>query len=320
MLGIGPRAASKTGSPFALSEAAKGRRVWPFGVPRRPAWWWIGIYAAVNVPLIVWTLYVNLVVHPIPPDWWIFSALPDRLRDGNLYAVDGYFRWSPVAAWVVAAIVPIGLAGWVALHAAVLVLVRDTRMVLLILLSWGFWMDVSTGNLFALVFIAGLLALRGSRVATVTYFALCLLMPRPIQLPLLAWLLWDRPAMRLPFVGVALVHTALVMLSGYGDDWIAVLISTSSSESSLPFPLNSAPSAFVGPALWLVAAAPLAVWLFVRGRVGWASLLLSPYWLAQYWMMPLLELAGRSTSGQVTDPDSRAAPVPGSPSATHVRR
>lgn len=305
MLGLGPQAASKTGSPSAPSEAANGSRVWPFSLPRRPAWWWIGIYAAVNVPLIVWTLYVNLFVHPIPPDWWILSSIPDRLREGDLYAAEGYFRWSPVGAWAVAAIVPIGLTGWVALHAAALLFVRDARMILLILLSWGFWMDVSTGNLFTLVFIAGLLALRGSAIATVAYFALSLVMPRPIQLPLLAWLLWKRPAMRLPFVGVTLVHTALVMLSGYGEDWIAVLISTSPSESSLPFPINTAPSAFVGPVVWLVVAVPLAAWLFARGRVGWASLALSPYWLAQYWMMPLLDLADRAVSKQrsaIADP------------------
>ena len=274
-------------------------------MPRRPAWWWIGIYAAANVPLIVWTLYVNFFVHQMPPDWWILSSIPDRLGDGTLYAADGYFRWSPVAAWALAAIVPIGLAGWVALHAAALFLVRDARMVLLILLSWGFWMDVSTGNLFTFVFVAGLLALRGSTAATVTYFALCLLMPRPVQLPLLAWLLWQRPAMRLPFVGVALAHAALVVLSGYGVDWIAVLLSTSSSESSLPFPINSAPSAVIGPALWLVAAVPLGAWLFLRGRVGWASLLLSPYWLAQYWMMPLLELARQPASRLPATPDAR---------------
>jgi hypothetical protein len=183
-------------------------------------------------------------------------------------------------------------------------------MILLILLSWGFWMDISTGNLFTLVFVAGLLALRGSAVATIGYFALCMLMPRPIQLPLLAWLLWKRPTMRLPFIGVALAHTALVLLSGYGDDWIAVLISTSSSESNLPFPLNSAPSAIIGPAIWLVAAVSVAAWLFVRGRVGWASLLLSPYWLAQYWMMPLLELARHPANTQLADPHVPRAAVP----------
>lgn len=309
MLGVRPQAQSTTGSPSAPSASRRDRRVRPFSVPRRPAWWWIGIYAAANVPLIVWTLYVNLFVHEMPPDWWILSAIPDRLRDGTLYAADGSFRWSPVAAWALAAIVPIGLAGWVALHAAALFLVRDARMVLLVLLSWGFWMDVSTGNLFTLVFVTGFVALRGSSAATITYFALCLLMPRPVQLPLLAWLLWTRPSMRLPFVGVALAHTALVALSGYGDDWIAVLLSTSSSESSLPFPINSAPSAIIGPAIWLVAAVPLSAWLFVRGRVGWASLLLSPYWLAQYWMMPLLELAGQRASRQQATPDGGHTPA-----------
>lgn len=300
MLGVRPQAASTTGIPPVTSAASRGRRVWPFRVPHRPPWWWIGIYAAANVPLIVWTLYINLFVHDMPPDWWILSAIPDRLRD---------FRWSPVAAWALAAIVPIGLAGWIALHGAALLLVRDARMVLLILLSWGFWMDASTGNLFVVVFVAALLALRGNTVATVSYFALCLLMPRPVQLPLLAWLLWKRPAVRLPFIAVAIAHTALVVLSGYGDDWMAVLLSTTSSESSLPFPINSAPSAIIGPALWLIAGVPLAAWLLMRGRVGWASLALSPYWLAQYWLMPLLDLAGRpAASEQQAARDDRLRP------------
>ncbi len=292
---LGARAESTSAlrrKSIALHQRARDR-VERVRLPERPAWWWIGIYAAVNLPLIGWTLYVNLVLHQIPPDWWIFSALPDQLRDGTLYAPGSYFRWSPVAAWILAAIVPIGLIGWVTLHGAVLLFVRDVRMLVLVLLSWAFWMDVSIGNLFTVVFVAALLAFRGSTPATLVYFALCLLIPRPIQLPLLAWLLWSRPAMRLPFVGIAVVHTALVLISGYGGDWVSVLLSTTSSESLLPFPINSAPSAIIGPALWSLVGVPLAAWLFVRGRVGWASIAISPYWLAQYWLMPLLELDRR---------------------------
>jgi hypothetical protein len=42
---------------------------------------------------------------------------------------------------------------------------------------------------------------------------------------------------------------------------------------------------------WLVVGIPLAAWLTVRGRVGWAALAASPDWLPYYLLMPILELA-----------------------------
>jgi len=49
------------------------------------------------------------------------------------------------------------------------------------------------------------------------------------------------------------------------------------------------PPAWLGSA-WLLIGVPLGAWLTWRGRVGWAGLAISPYWLMPYYLMLLLEL------------------------------
>ena len=41
---------------------------------------------------------------------------------------------------------------------------------------------------------------------------------------------------------------------------------------------------------WLLIGVPLATWLTVKGRPGFASLAASPYWLPYYLLFLLLEL------------------------------
>lgn len=243
----------------------------------------IALYIGVNVGLLLWA-----PERPGPhnADWQVFLSL----RDVAPYeiTVPGPFRYSPVAAWLFAAVTYLGYWPWLALHVGALWLLRFSPLLLiLVLASWGFWLDAMMGNAFALVFVAGLLALRGSRGWALVYIALLCLMPRPVQIPVALWLLWKMPTVRLPALGVVAVHGILTVLSGDGLEWGEVLLSTASGSMGY----NLSPSAIVS-SVWLVVGIPLAAWLTWRGQVGWASAAISPYLLPMYWLMPLLDLRG----------------------------
>lgn len=285
-----------------LSRAIAPVRSLATALSRVPTPWVVAVYAVVNLPLIGYAAFINLAVAPDPHDWAIFAEVPQRLAEGTLYAAPAgapQFRWSPVAAWLLTAILPIGYVAWTILHFWALALLRHGLLVGVVLLSYGFWMDLTAGNAFVFVFVAAVLAWRGSLAASLVYAAFFVLMPRPVQLPLLLWLLWNQPALRMPFAGMFVLHGVAVLLSGYGEAWLAVLLRTSTTESAMPALLNLGPSVLIGPEAWLVIGMPLAALLAWRGQLGWASLALSPYWLAQYLLMPLLHLAG-PRSGRLT--------------------
>jgi hypothetical protein len=247
---------------------------------------WRVVYVLLNAPLIGFAVLYNLGPAG-SPDFEIWRQLPDRLRDGTLY--DGLFRWSPVAAYPMALVGIAGPVAWAGLHVAALALLRDWRLALLVVASWGFWTDLTAGNAFTFILVAAVLAWRGSRAWSLVYLGLLLLIPRPIQIPLALWLLWQRPDLRLPFAAIFTVHALAVLISGYGPDWIYRLVATGGPEMGLPFPLNSAPSAFIGW-WWMLIGLPLGAWLLWKGRPGWAGLAVSPYWLPYYLLMPLLEI------------------------------
>lgn len=242
--------------------------------------WIAGIYFAINVALM-------LVSYPLDggPDWDLWSALPDSIARGAMYdtGTEARFVWSPVAGWFMS-LVPtvIGYWPWYALHIAVIFLMRDWRLIAITLATAGIWIDAAMGNTFTFIFVAGVLAYRGSRPAALVYLALLLLIPRPLQLPLAAWLLWKMPEVRLPFVGIALVHTVAVLASGYAFDWVASLSAQQANG-------NFGPTALFG-AWWFVVGIPLAIWLTLNGRAGFAGLAASPYLLGVYWLMPALEI------------------------------
>ena len=217
-------------------------------------------------------------------DWDTWHALPAALANGTLYELETElpFPYSPLFAPVMAGIGIIGLIPWTAISCAALTLLRDRRLIVLVLVSIGFWTNVAGGNTFTFVLVSGALALAGSRRAAIVFLVLTMLMPRPLQLPIAAVLLWRMPNIRLPVAAIFVVHGVVVLFSGYADDWIAAVV-----EQTFP-PWNLGPSRWIG-LLWLPVGAVLGVVLFWRRRPGWAGLAFSSYWVPHYLLMPLAE-------------------------------
>lgn len=223
-------------------------------------------------------------------DWVQFVEASRRVSGEGLYEQtwDYGWRYSPVAAYLFGALAIMGTAAWRLLHLAAAVAMPRLLLSVVTLVSWPLWYDIETGNTLVFFLLAGAWALRGSNVATGAYLAGVLLVPRPLMLPLAVWLLWKRPGWRLPFVGLFVVHGVAVLATGWGDEWIAELLVTADVISTSS--TNVGPSRFIGLA-WMVIGVPLAAFLTWRGRVGWASLAISPYLLPYYLLMGLLELA-----------------------------
>lgn len=251
----------------------------------------VAIYVGVNLGLSAYSLSQGV---PLADDWALWSAIPAALAEGRLYATDTVLPmvWSPVMGWVMSAVVlSLGFWPWAVLHVAVVGLLRDPLLIVLTLVSWAFWMDVASANTYIFVFVSGALAVGGSRLASLAYLLLCLLMPRPVQLPLAMWLLLKQPDLRLPFVFLAAVHAATVLLSGYAADWVGAMASYAAN------PVDIGPGHWIG-AWWLLLGVPMAAVLLTKGHHGWAGLALSPYLLPQYLLMPLVELGHRTAKGE----------------------
>lgn len=261
-------------------------------------------------PIWVGLLALNfiLVIRIITwPDWWSGGDVRTwaEVDLSNPYALSptGWmpYRYSPVAAWILQPLaLAVGPTGFVVGHFAVL-LVLPRKLGLIVAVSVPFWFDLLWGNVFTLVFVAAYWAMRGNRLGTLAFLALTLLMPRPVQGPLLLWLLWQQPWARLPFVALMLGHAVLVLASGLAPEWLGVLTSTSGDEANLGS--NLGPTRLFGTA-WLVVGIPLALYLF-RTRPGLAGLVLAPYVLGQYWLLALVDTnSPASPSPSVEDPGS----------------
>jgi hypothetical protein len=197
------------------------------------------------------------------------------------------FVWSPVAAWIAVPLLALPSWGWVGLHLIALLGFRDLRVAALGLIAWPFWQDAGLGNVLTFVVLAAWWAIRGNRVAIVAYVLLCVLMPRPLMMPVLAWLLWRRPMTRPVLLGALLVQAILLLLIGHWAEWATVLLALPGAEMTNPYVIG--PSRVLGWT-WLVIGIPVAVLLLFRRRLGLASLAASPYWLPYYLLYLALEL------------------------------
>jgi hypothetical protein len=232
-------------------------------------------------------------------DWQIFVEAGRRVLEGGLYDWNGFYtyRYSPLLAYVFAAITPIGLIGWGAAHVVVLLAMPTRLLAVITVLLWPFWSDLYNGNTMTFVVVAAATALTGSRIGTGAFLAMAILMPRPLVLPLVTWIMWKRPEWRVPFlVGFAL-HSALVLALGFGPAWLTALSRATEGTAVADF----GPAAFIG-AWWLPIGLALAAVLTWWGRLGVASLAASPYWLPQYLLMLLLDLVSRENVRRLRDP------------------
>jgi len=285
---------------IGLAEVSRAlARRWPLAVPefspatrnrlKFAAWAAVGIWSAYGILEVV--------------RFWHFSgggadwANLAGATHGNPYDTLG-FRWSPIAAWLLALIVPFGLPLWQISHFVVLALLRPRWMALAVLAWWPFWHDVMNGNVLTFVFVAAWLAITGSRPATLAFYTLVVLMPRPLMLPVTAWLLWNERWSRRWFIAIVAAHLGLVLASGLGGDWLHRLLETSAAEVHHPW--NWLPSRWIGLA-WIPVGLACAAWLTRRGRLGFASVLASPYLFPDYLLLVLLELAPRQTPSAIAN-------------------
>jgi uncharacterized membrane protein len=300
--------ATRAGPVRDTVERARSIRRPPF---QRPPFWLAALAIVVLIPnLAAATATIRtLLTSGFAFDWTNYVRATQHLFDGTLYDFAGpyTFRWSPVAAWLLTFIVPLGLAAWRAAHFVALLFLRDWRLIGLALISYPFWFDVETGNILVFVAVLAVCAYRGSRIATGLFLLLFVLVPRPLMVPLTLWLLWGRANWRWPFVAAVAVHAAILAATGWLGPWMATLVGSSSEVHAS---LNLAPSGAIG-FWWVPVTLLLAAWFTVKGRLGLASVAASPYWLPYYFLMLLLEFV---------HPAPQATPVTSPPLAPERAR
>jgi hypothetical protein len=260
-------------------------------------------WALLNALPVALTVHANWFGEYPLPDWYNYELNAQRLLAGeSIYQREAWpFLYSPVMAALMVPVVALGYPLFALAHFAVLALVRKWWLVVAV--SWPFWTDVAAGNVFTFVVVLAVCALRGERWAQYGYLAACLLMPRPVQLPVLLYLLWHEPRLRWPFAAMTIVHGILVL--PWLAEWWGVLTWIGGHESGMPW--NYGPSRLVGTA-WLVVGVPLAGFLLWKHKPGLAGLALSPYWLPYYLLMGLLG-AEQSRAESQRSRSARESPV-----------
>jgi hypothetical protein len=246
------------------------------------------VIVILNMAFVVWVVMTET---PKATDWEIMERAAALAGSPDLYETRGAFSgaftfvWSPVAAYALQVVVPLGVWAWRVILVGGALAMPTWRLRLLMLVSWPFWTDWANGNLLTLIFLTAVYAWRGSRIGTLAFFAFALLIPRPLLAPMGLWILWKRPEWRWPFAGMFVVNALLVLSTGLGSDWIRTLLQIGPQLIDAGY--NFGPSRVIGD-WWLVIGLPLGVWLFWRGRVGWAGLAISPYVWAYYlfWLLP----------------------------------
>jgi hypothetical protein len=265
---------------------------------------------ALTSPLAVY--WWNLVAAgSVAFDWRIFVEAGERIWAGSpdLYEVNDLysFRHSPVFALAMPAIAWIGTIGVRLATVAAALALPTWPMRILALASWPFAMDLQHGALIMMLVCVAAWALRGSRVAGRAFIALALLSPRPLMLPIAAYLLWRQPSLRLAALLIAVVSVVGVVATGYADDWVGMLLRSGLDMYNTP--LNLSPSRFIGSA-WLPIGALLAAVLTWRGHPGFAALAINPYVLPHYLLFALLELSKGAQSKAGALRTSGRAPQP----------
>jgi hypothetical protein len=295
---------------FVLACQASREEQMARALPRPPAIQWrhVALLCAV-IPSVAWSsgLIVAIIHTGEPFDWWTLRQAAERVGTDALYqwsSAEGYdyaYRYSPLLAWLMGPIAALGLEVWRLLHLAALA-VLPWRIAAIALLAWPFWEDVWSGNVMTFAAVSGSLALRGNRWGAGGFLVLALLVPRPLMLPMIAWIWWRHPRWRLAGVAIVAIVGAATLASGQAGEWVA---SASQGADAIGYSMNLSPSRFFGPG-WLVVGVPLGAWLTLRGHLGFAALAVSPYVLPYYLLTLLWEVrpGELAAATAATSPDS----------------
>lgn len=260
----------------------------------------VGWHNAVGLEwLLRWALFYGFVNN----DWSLFVGLDPA----QPYVTPG-FHWMVPAAWLwVYVVQPLGFGAWSVLHLAALLTIRRPLVIVAALVTVPFWQDVVSGNMVTFAFVAAWHALHGSRTGIVAFCVITALVPRPLMIPVLAWLLWRSGPARYAF-GVSLTVVGVMTLA---TGQLGPLLGNFLDTPQMGADFNLAPSLQVGWA-WVAVAWPLAAFAWWRGRLGFASVLASPYWIGYYLLFALLELR------QPVRPQAEPAPVRSVPAEPHA--
>lgn len=245
-------------------------------------WRWVAVRTAIVAFVAVNAILTidRAITVPIGADF-------DRLARATMFANpydEPYYVWSPVAVYLLELLIPLGLHGWAVLHALALVPL-GWPLVGIVAVSHPLWEELLTGHVMLFIAVAAFTGVRGNRIGALLFFAMAALMPRPIMLPVLAWLLWKQPWSRWPFVTIMAAHGGLVLWTGLADEWIARMMDL---PDGMAHPGNPLPSHWIGY-WWVPIGWTLAAWLTLRGRLGLASLMASPYLYPGYFLMLVLD-------------------------------
>jgi len=230
------------------------------------------------------------IVTPYSIDFEIFAGASQLVWAGadpySLEACRGCaYRYTPLFAYLFVPLAALGHTAWAALHFAA-IFAFPLRIARIVPLLWPFWWDVGVGSNMIFIALFGFYAMKGRAWAIAATLAIAILIPRPLMAPLVVWLLWHHRGTRFPFAVAALGSLGFAYGTGHLARWMEILVS---SGSELGVSYNVGPSAVIGLA-WVPTGMALAALLTWRGQVGWASLVISPYWLPYYLTIPIADL------------------------------
>lgn len=279
---------------------------------RFPLPWRLALYAALCALIVSNLIMVAVTVGLLMAgsdaiDWHTYRAAVERYPTGNLYEQTEWWygwRYSPVAVLPMLAVAWMGELAWRILHFVAL-LGLPRRLAMWTVLTYPFWFDVSAGNPMIFIAVGAYHALRGNGWGIGALLITALLIPRPLMVPLVGYLLWKHGEWRWPFVGMFALHALAVWGTGYGDEWVARLMAVGGEE--LVSGINVAPS-FVLGGWWMLVAVPLAALAFMRGYPATAGLLLQIYWLPYYLLLLLADWNRWKRWWPAVAPQSKAQP------------
>jgi hypothetical protein len=263
------------------------------GASSRP---WLTAHRALLAMLLALVFSINLVWVMViigdfdesAADWELIAEAGRRALQGeNPYLagdVVGAYRYAPLYALLAGLAAPLGVLPWRVLSAASLLLL-PRRLGLIAAISFPFWYDLQVGNITTLMAVLAFLSVQGKGWAQVAYLTISVLIPRPLMLPVALWILWHRRLWWPWFIGAAALYAAASWATGWVDEWFSVLSSVSAGLEGKTF---LGWQRLVG-SWWWVIALPLAGALMWRGRMGLASIAISPHIVPYYWLFLLVE-------------------------------